>query len=163
MAASLLRAIASAVCLRRNRKGSAPDLDISGSSSNSIAVTYLRQAPRVPEADSSSFSVSSRESNSPHFSDSSSSRYPPCAALASLRPDLRGKSRSPRSPRHFGNSSPQNPYSFLFSGSNNFVFHFVSLPKSSLPCIFLNFCTFPPNCFRTMLQYAPSVGTGFNL
>jgi hypothetical protein len=78
----------SAVYLRRNRKWSAPDLSFSASSSSAINAPYLRRASRAPEAASRSFSVSSRESRSRHFSDSSCGWYPLRVPFASWRPDL---------------------------------------------------------------------------
>ncbi len=129
-----LRARASCVCMRRNRKWSAPDLDFRGSSSNAIASTCLRHASRGLEADSGSFSVSSRESSTPHFSVSSRCLYPPRAALASSRPDLRDDRSSTQSPRRFGHNSPQNPFTFSGSSRNMRSLNTViALQKSSAP------------------------------
>ncbi len=61
---------------RRNCKWSVSDLNFTSRSSNAIAAPDLNRASRAPKDTSRGFSVSNRESSSPHFSDNSKKVFP---------------------------------------------------------------------------------------
>ena len=82
---------------------------------------------QAPAATSHSFSVSSREIDRLHFSDSSSRSFKPeprsDSIFETFSIDLRQKPNRAalaRSSRHFGSNSPKNPC--YFSGDNSYVF-----------------------------------------